>query len=220
MGNLKEVSVRIFGSSGDEASKIALEAAEEEHVDPIEIEEKETWLTKGKNKPPNLPNSNDASVKGAMRSMNMDNGFQTNFSGKGRKQQQKGGELWRIRCGQSGHTWQSCPLPYQPQLAFGKSNGAPSSGKGKKKVLLTDEITYQLHDSDKTDALDTKNTDDTVVQCPQTYNDGEEEWPIPETNADYGHTWFSSGENAGWYCDENVWMCQSWEASSKFPIIK
>ena len=53
------------------------------------------------------------------------------------------------------------------------------------------------------------------MQFPQNYNDGDEEWATPETNVDYGHTWYSSGGNAGWFCDENVWMCQNWEASEK-----
>ena len=137
---LNEVSVKIFGSTNDESSKIILEASDNRLRHDEEDAAEETRAVKGKPKASNRPNSNVASVRRAMRSMNIDNGYQSNATGKGGKKFSSKSKSRCIRCGSSDHQWQQCPLPYRPQLAFGKSNGIPSQGKGKKRILLTGEI--------------------------------------------------------------------------------
>ena len=143
---LKDVSVKIFGSSSDDSSKIVLEAMDaDEKMDSDSVGE-ETWLSKGKNKPQNRPSSNAASGRGSIRALNLANGYQSSGTGKGSKKPSMKGKSWCIRCGSVDYQWQQCPLPYQPQLAFGKSNGEPSDGKGKKKILLSEEIATTNND--------------------------------------------------------------------------
>ena len=50
----------------------------------------------------------------------------------------KGLGSWRIRCGQGDRQWKSCPLPYQPTVAFGRSNGLTTNPS--RKVMLAEEV--------------------------------------------------------------------------------
>ena len=155
----------------------------------------------------NRPSSNVASVRGSMRSMNLDDGYQSSAPNKGGKQNDPKGKGWCVRFGQSDHQWQSCPLPYKPQLAFGKSNGEPPSGKGQKKALLAEEVaTPGLEDAGKTTHCDGKDNEN--------YHNAGNPEEMPEEGYLIGpffqSTRYSAGEHQDWYADENVWMCRSW----------
>ena len=206
---LKGVPVKIFGSTIDESTELILEAADSPSRVDTEDQDEEMWAVKGKPKSPNRPSSNVASVRGAIRSMNLDNGYQPNASSKGSKKFGSKGKAWCVRCGSVDHQWQQRPLPYQPQLDFGKSNGSPSQWKGGKRIPLTEEIA-------------TTSTDDKVenVDADASTNPAVYELEEDESQFDpyaYG-TWYTAGEHQDWYLDENVWMCIEWiAADSKVP---
>lgn len=116
----------------------------------------------------------------------------------------------RNRCGQSDHQWKACHLPYQPLIAFGRTNGEPYDGKGKKRIQLTGKIS---------------------TPCPEEIGDVKYA-EVPDVNqpvegieggaqSDPRFQWYAAGDHQDWYLDENVWMCRAWNADGPVqnPLI-
>ena len=152
---LKEATVEIFGFSDDGSEKAIMMAQQEEDwpedSENEEIEDQslsDVWVPKRGKTLRNRPGTNASAVNGPWGNFNVRNGFEVDgeFGRSTMGKPSSKGERC-VRCGATDHTWHTCPLPFQPQLAFGKSNGAASkSPKGPKnpipgkQILLTEEI--------------------------------------------------------------------------------
>ena len=163
----------------------------------------------------NRPGANANAVKGAVRSFNVPNGSKSDGkNSRPSKGKPASSKMERcIRFGATDHTWHTCPLPYQPQLAFVKSNGVPSKFKNAqkvptpdKKILLSEEIMPTVEENQ-------------VNEEPN----GQAEQAAIEVNPEYGcgeaEAW---GEN-DYYDPFNTyltWVCHTYPALAEETPMK
>ena len=204
----KEATVGIFGfNSEGSGGPILMTNPEEDRHDGIDLGESESnqhsdvWVSKGGKSTRNRPGTNASAVKGAVRNFNGPNGFRAEGKqGRFGKGKFPSANDRRVRCGATDHQWQTCPLPFQPQLAFGRSNGLDSKSSGGekgavhgKKILLSGEILPTVEEGmpegEKVEAVDNE-TEGYGAEF------GEEEYWMGGSVSDAYMTWVCCTYNA------------------------